>query len=289
MIPKERKCLLLLLAALLPSLAFARTEGRKVLDRSKIEVVYQLKERVARAEEGKSETNNYFTILSAGERVARFEDYALYQKDSLEQLSSPADEETLRKYRSKLNRSTHYFDPVIVQKLEDPEIHVTDIMVIDYYSYVEGMPSWELEDDEPKTIAGYSCKKATLGYGGRVWHAWYAEELPLQYGPWKLCNLPGLILRAESEDGEFVFEAIVIRSAEGDILDTGHLRTERTKREIFVKKKNEIYTGGRMLDLLPPSAIASVTIFKEEDGLNTYIINGVRLRDPRAKYLPIER
>ncbi|MDO4790803.1 MAG: GLPGLI family protein [Porphyromonas sp.] len=287
--PKERKSLLLLLAALLPSLAFAQTGERKVLDCSVVEVIYQLKEKSAPKEKEESSTNNYFTILSAGERVAQFQDYALYQKDSVELLSPPADKESIQKYASKYNKSLHYFEPVISQKLEESRLHMTDVIAIDYYNYSEPFPTWELKEDQPITIAGYSCKKAVIGYGGKVWHAWYTEDIPLQYGPWKLCNLPGLILRAESEDGEFAFNAVVIRQVEREILDTNHLRSETTKRDIFVKKKNEIYTGGRILQSIPTAAISSMTVFELENGERAIIINGARLRNPMGKYLPIEQ
>lgn len=61
--------------------------------------------------------------------------------------------------------------------------------------------------DSTKTILGYECVMATAHYHGRKWTAWFAPEIPLQDGPWKLCGLPGLILEAVEEKGHHSFIA----------------------------------------------------------------------------------
>ena len=66
-------------------------------------------------------------------------------------------------------------------------------------------PEWEIED-ETRTILGYECVKATADYRGRKWIAWFAPEIPVQEGPWKLCGLPGLILEAYDTDRDYTFE-----------------------------------------------------------------------------------
>lgn len=56
---------------------------------------------------------------------------------------------------------------------------------------------WNLEMDSTKTIAVYECHLATTFFRGRTWKAWFADDIPLSLGPWKLAGLPGLILEAE--------------------------------------------------------------------------------------------
>lgn len=76
------------------------------------------------------------------------------------------------------------------------------------YSYSEPViKDWKLIN-ESQTINTFSCKKATLHYKGRDWVAWYTPEIPLPYGPYKFTGLPGLVVKIESEDGEFSFELI---------------------------------------------------------------------------------
>lgn len=68
---------------------------------------------------------------------------------------------------------------------------------------------WELEN-ETKEILGYTCHSAVTTFKGRKYKVYYAPEIKLKEGPWKFHGLDGLILRAESEDGIYVFEATKI-------------------------------------------------------------------------------
>ncbi len=59
--------------------------------------------------------------------------------------------------------------------------------------------NWKIEK-ESKKIGKYSCKKATANFRGRDYIAWFTSEIALQFGPWKLNGLPGLILEAYDTD-----------------------------------------------------------------------------------------
>ncbi len=61
--------------------------------------------------------------------------------------------------------------------------------------------------DSIKTVLGYECTIATADYHGRKWTAWFAPEIPIQDGPWKLQGLPGLILEAAESGGQHRFVA----------------------------------------------------------------------------------
>lgn len=69
------------------------------------------------------------------------------------------------------------------------------------------LPEWEISD-ESKEIIGYQCFKAIADYRGRKWTAWFAPEIPVQEGPWKLGGLPGLILEAYDTGRDYVFECV---------------------------------------------------------------------------------
>ena len=62
--------------------------------------------------------------------------------------------------------------------------------------------------NETKKIGNFECKKATGILRGREYTAWYTDEIPLPYGPWKLQGLPGLILEAYNENQEIYFCAL---------------------------------------------------------------------------------
>lgn len=61
-----------------------------------------------------------------------------------------------------------------------------------------------------KTILGYDCVKASAYFRGRHWTVWYTYHIPYTAGPWKLRGLPGLILEAFDDRGEYSYEAVSI-------------------------------------------------------------------------------
>lgn len=65
---------------------------------------------------------------------------------------------------------------------------------------------WEISDST-KTILNYECFGATGNYHGRRWQVWFAPEIPVSDGPWKLHGLPGLILEAACDGGQYSFVA----------------------------------------------------------------------------------
>ena len=69
--------------------------------------------------------------------------------------------------------------------------------------------NWSLKN-EFRTIGTLSCQKAEATTRGRHYTAWFAIEIPVSTGPWKLQGLPGLILEAHDDTGEvaFLFEAL---------------------------------------------------------------------------------
>lgn len=115
------------------------------------------------------------------------------------------------------------------------------------YVYEEPLEAqqWEILQQETYTIAGYHCQKAQTTFRGRTWYAWFTEELPINDGPWKLCGLPGLILKAEDTKKDFSFECIQIEKKNEDIVMPKHKYIKCTR-----KKLKEIY----ILDAKDPNA-----------------------------------
>ncbi|WP_314571538.1 GLPGLI family protein [Alloprevotella tannerae] len=86
---------------------------------------------------------------------------------------------------------------------------------VDWFKYSEAIPAlqWKIEGKD-SVIAGYHCQAATTSLRGRRWRAWFTLDIPVSDGPWKLCGLPGLILRATDEQGYFDFDCTGIASIE---------------------------------------------------------------------------
>lgn len=78
--------------------------------------------------------------------------------------------------------------------------------------------AWDITG-ETKTIAGYECIKATVDFRGRKWIAWFAPDIPLSYGPWKLHGLPGLIIQAYDETEKYIWRAEKIEYIKDAVMD----------------------------------------------------------------------
>lgn len=132
--------------------------------------------------------------------------------------------------------------PVLFIGYPEKEISSFDKVTPYRYFYTEAMPnfSWELSDDT-LSINGYLCRKAVGRYAGRTWTAWYTENVPASFGPWKLRGLPGMILKAEDSDGIFSFVCVGMmrRSAPMRYFSKdGYTTTARNK---FVAHRNKLF------------------------------------------------
>lgn len=72
---------------------------------------------------------------------------------------------------------------------------------------------WKIHSDH-KEILGYDCQKATCNFRGRSYTVWFAKDIPVSEGPWKLKGLPGLILEAVENESKYNYfaKSIVISS-----------------------------------------------------------------------------
>lgn len=91
---------------------------------------------------------------------------------------------------------------------------------------------WELLDDS-QIINGYNCNLATVKYAGRIYNAWFTNEIPIPDGPYIFNGLPGLIVMIKDKKEEYIFELISFQN-ENDVfkfdLDKG---TKLSKEDYF--------------------------------------------------------
>lgn len=121
----------------------------------------------------------------------------------------------------------------IVRSLPENKILYYDKVGLEKYFYEEIMPDWNWEiGDSTKTILGYECLVATTDFHGRRWTVWFTTDIPLGVGPWKLGGLPGLILEAVADDGQYRFVADGMQEANSIMVPVylagDYEKTERT-------------------------------------------------------------
>lgn len=141
--------------------------------------------------------------LDIGEKTANFYSYDTFQGDSIMAAELAKGNNNSRFHTGQIAMETFTDYPSVGQ------YSMTDVVGMDMFLLQEQMPNvdWELCPDSTTTILGYQCHMAKASVLGREWSAWFADELPMDNGPWLLRGLPGLILRAYTADGLFSFDA----------------------------------------------------------------------------------
>ncbi|MBQ6965097.1 MAG: GLPGLI family protein [Bacteroidaceae bacterium] len=132
--------------------------------------------------------------------------------------------------------------PVLFIGYPEGEVSSFDKVVPNRYFYTEALPDfgWKLTDDT-LTVSGYHCQKAVGNYAGRTWIAWYSEEVPARFGPWKLSGLPGVILKAEDSDGIFSFLCMGLMQRTAPIKYFSKDGYTTLKRDKFIAHRNKLY------------------------------------------------
>ncbi len=192
---------------------------------------------------GKDEVKNQY-ILLANSTESKFYSSQTEYIDSLN--STP---EGVAKYQE-MTRNAYFGGKMDEMPRKDGSYYVLkdsptknistyDTAGLDKFTYDEPFEVWNWEiGEETKDILGYECVEASTDYHGRKWTVWFTPEIPIQNGPWKLGGLPGLILEAVSEGGQYSFVATGIQKTEKNIVPL-YLASdyEKTTRQDFLKNK----------------------------------------------------
>ncbi|MGI6049162.1 MAG: GLPGLI family protein [Petrimonas sp.] len=108
-----------------------------------------------------------------------------------------------------------------------------DFLRVSFFYEEDYIPQQWIIGDSTKQILGHTCKKATCDFRGRQWIAWFAEDIRIKDGPWKLNGLPGLILEAYDSKKDYHYTAtsmnkkIVFPVTFYKFQDNGEMKTER--------------------------------------------------------------
>jgi GLPGLI family protein len=88
----------------------------------------------------------------------------------------------------------------------------------EFYYKEKNISNWKILDEWAK-IGNYNCQKATIDYAGRTWIAWFDRSIPINAGPYKFKNLPGLIIKLEDQNGDYMFLAYLIQTTNRFYID----------------------------------------------------------------------
>ncbi len=112
---------------------------------------------------------------------------------------------------------------------------ITKQKIVNDYLVEEGLPvmNWTITK-EIKQIANIACQKAQGKFKGRVYEAWFTTKYPYNNGPWKLGGLPGLILEANDQKMEVIFNFIGLEvlSKHNTVIDLPKNGTKVTSQQL---------------------------------------------------------
>ena len=237
------------------ALAVHASAQKDVLDRASMKCMY-------RATQLKDTLDVAFyedlLILQIGPQVSKCFSYYTFQNDSLRQTPEGKRQASelfnraladFHKHRDRsrfLNSFPRNRTITIVYKNHPAgAITVTDGLREDQVTYRDTLNAqqWTMTDST-REVLGYTCQQATANFRGRRWTAWFATDIPVSDGPWKLGGLPGLILEAYDEGQQHVFTAVGLERVKDEPIIfnrsfVGNRKFEQTNRLEFLRSKKK--------------------------------------------------
>ena len=233
-----------ILYLLLASLAVQAAAREPVLDRAYMKCLYRY---VYTFDTLKNELRDDLLILQIGKEVSKCYSYYTFQYDSLRRTPDGAKvwSELFRRATEKdgiygdfphVRMSTYVY-----KNYPTGQMTITDRISSQDYRYVDSLhtQTWTM-GDSTREVLGYTCQQATADFRGRRWTAWFATDIPVSDGPWKLGGLPGLILEAYDEGQQHVFTAVGLERVKDELIIFnrpfgGNHRFEQTNRLEFLR------------------------------------------------------
>ena len=182
--------------------------------------------------------HNWMQVLQIGRNYQAFLDYGALRSDSIWNASVKArkkygefEAEIKAAYKATLSPLKLIFDR------SKGMINAHERIFINKYHYTEPIPQlqWTMARGD-STILGYLCHKATTRFRGRDYIAWYTEEIPFPYGPFKFGGLPGLITCIYDTQREHIYTLVGFEKAPAlDYIYSGNGRrkiNEVTREEV---------------------------------------------------------
>ena len=185
-------------------------------------------------------------VLQIGKNMSKCYSYYSMQLDSI--FASPDRDVILRQQiNAAIGSKTEWphkrMKAYVYKNYPQGKMTVTDGLLMQDYIYEDTLyaQNWVIQDSS-KLILGHECQKAVCHYRGHCWTAWFAMDIPITDGPWKLCGLPGLILEATTEDNSHAFKLLGMEKVSKEPIVfsktyVGNNKFEKTTFEKFLKEQ----------------------------------------------------
>ena len=234
---------------LLASLTVQAAAREPVLDRAHMKCLYRY---VYLNDTLTGKTDDDLLILQIGKSISKCFSHYSNQVDSLSAL--PKGDRMLGKMIGDAMNNGEFMrgkyphkrlKTYIYKNYPEGCMTVTDGLILQDYRYVDSLhtQTWTM-GDSTREVLGYTCQQATADFRGRRWTAWFATDIPVSDGPWKLGGLPGLILEAYDEGQQHVFTAVGLERVKDEPIIFNrsfgdNQKFEQTNRLEFLRSKKK--------------------------------------------------
>lgn len=203
-----------------------RPVGYDTLDGARMEFIYEQTD--VDTVLSRAKTNSY--ILQVGRELTLYGDYMAYRVDSA--CNAMNWQVTHATFDSIFSLYPSGQMPDFLYDTRADLFKVHERYLFDVYLYEDSTAhfDWTLLPDTT-TVCGYLCRKAEATFRGIGWTAWYAPDIPMSFGPWKLKGLPGLVLWAYDDKGTHDIKLISARRGNNSPIAFKRAGCFRMKRE----------------------------------------------------------
>lgn len=183
------------------------------------------------------------TVLQVGKKYLKFTDVNLIKSDSLTKSVQGQETTTLEH----LNNLFGVMDRIefknnIFINLQKRQIQYQPTAPFSEFRYRVDAPKFDWEiGSKGKEILGHPAKKARVHYAGRDWIAYFAEDIPMSYGPYVFGGLPGLILELYDTENNFHFTIAGINQKHKPIYKRIEDRIKTVTRQKYRKMQRNFY------------------------------------------------
>ena len=180
-----------------------------------------------------NKTENKNMLLDIKGSISRFYSYKLYKSDSTLLANEKIGRETPTKSMD--------YDFMVIKKKDQNQIEKFYRLQMDIYLLKEQSPKFDWKvTNEIRRIGEFTCQKATTKFKGRIWEAWFTQEIPINEGPYIFNGLPGLIISVYDAKDNYHFDLIGLKKNFDDIYTENNNSLKTIP--VNLKQLNKVFT-----------------------------------------------
>lgn len=194
--------------------------------------------------------------LDVSSKKSNFYSYTSFKSDSLMRVDLEKQLKSTGAINIKLDSRKGEVRYSVTKDFETSKMYLHNRIGRDAFKVLEDrLIEWKIFSEKQK-IGEFEAQKATTEFAGRKWTAWFTEEIPLNEGPYKFKNLPGLIVKLEDDTQSHLFMLLAIKnlgnsepeSSAFEIKNEIEINRKEYKR-IFIGNRNDPTKGMKLISM----------------------------------------